>query len=150
MATDAYVYLYPLVMMDVTRRQMSNYAPGKKPGHGPMNTFAHYREYPNATMREVVRPNFDTLYSLAWLDLTQGPVIVSVPDTDGRYYLLPLLDMWTDVFACPGKRTTGTGAGHFAIVPLGWTRRPARGSRAHRVPNALRLDLRSHPDQRPR
>ena len=119
-ALDAYIYLYPLIMMDVSRQQMTNIEAGKMIGRGPMNTFANIRTFPPADFREVVRPNFDTLYSISWLDLTVEPVIVSVPDTQGRYYLLPLLDMWTDVFAVPGKRTTGTAAADFAIVPPGW------------------------------
>jgi hypothetical protein len=118
---DAYLYFYPIVTMDVTRKQLTNEEP--KPGGigGPMNRFANVGAFPTADMRVVVRPNFDTLYSSGWLDLTKEPVVVSVPDTGGRYYLLPMLDMWTDVFASPGWRTTGTGAGNFLLTPPGWT-----------------------------
>jgi hypothetical protein len=117
---EAYIYLYPLVLMDATRRQAVNVEAGKVIGRGPMNTFTNVRTFPPADFRDVVRPNFDTLYSIAWLDLTKEPLIVSVPDTQGRYYLLPMLDMWTDVFASPGKRTTGTGSNRFAVVPPNW------------------------------
>jgi hypothetical protein len=118
---DAYVYFYPLLSMDVTRKQFTNIEAGKEFGKGPMNMFVNIPEYPPADFKGVVRSNFDTLYSVAWLDLTQEPMIVSAPDTDGRFYLLPMLDMWTDVFASPGWRTTGTKAGNFLVTPPGWT-----------------------------
>ena len=118
---DAYLYFYPLVTMDITRKQLTNMEPGAGALGGPMNRFANIAAFPAADMRVVVRPNFDTLYSSGWLDLTKEPVIVSAPDTGGRYYLLPMLDMWTDVFASPGWRTTGTGAGNFLVAPPGWS-----------------------------
>ena len=68
---DAYVYLYPLVTMDVTRAQATNIEAGKKMGRGPANAFTNVPEFPTAEFRDVVRPNFDTLYSVAWLDM--GP-----------------------------------------------------------------------------
>jgi hypothetical protein len=119
-AVDAYIYFYPLITMDITRKQSIN-GTRTEFGQGPMNTFASVPAYPPADFKGVVRTNFDTLYSIAWLDLTEEPLIVSVPDTNGRYYLLPMLDMWSDVFASPGWRTTGTRAANFLVTPPGWS-----------------------------
>src|SRR5437868_7384973 len=117
---EAYVYFYPLLTMDITRKQFTNIEPGKEFGKGPMNMFVSVPQYPPASFKGVVRSNFDTLYSIAWLDLTKEPLVISAPDTAGRFYLLPMLDMWSDVFASPGWRTTGTDAAQFALVPAGW------------------------------
>lgn len=118
---DAYVYFYPLLTMDITRKQFTNIEPGKEFGKGPMNMFVSVPEYPPADFKGVVRSNFDTLYSIAWLDLTKEPLVIAAPDTAGRFYLLPMLDMWSDVFASPGWRTTGTDAAQFLVTPPGWT-----------------------------
>ena len=119
-AQEAYIYFYPLVLMDVSRKHFTNIEPDKMFGRGPMNTFSHTRTFPPAAVRGATHTNFDTLYSSGWLDLTREPVVISVPDTQGRYYLLQLLDMWMDTFAGVGKRTTGTSAGHFVVTGPGW------------------------------
>src|SRR5262245_1665231 len=94
-ARDAYVYAYPIVTMDMSMRQSTNVPDANTiPLRAPINQFAHARTYPRAEDRDVVRYNFDTLYSPVWLDLAPEPIILSVPDTAGRYYLLPMLDMW--------------------------------------------------------
>lgn len=126
LAAEAFTYLYPLVTMDVTRTQLTDVSEGGA-GHAHPNSFAHVETFPPADFREVVSPNFDTLYSTAWLDLSSGPLVVHVPDTAGRYYLLPLLDMWTDVFASPGKRTSGTGEASFLVSGPGWSGTVPRG-----------------------
>ena len=90
---DAYLYFYPLVLMDITRKQSTNIEPGKEFGRGPMNMFTSVREYPPGDFKGVVRVNFDTLYSIAWLDMNKEPMIVSAPNADDRYFLLPMLDM---------------------------------------------------------
>ena len=121
--TDAYIYGYPLVLMDVTREVMTAVP---KPGarKAPVNQFVHLREFPDHTFTDVVSPNVDTLYSVAWLDLSKGPIVLSLPDAGDRYYLMPMLDAWTNVFAAPGKRTTGPKKGDFAIIGPQWLGRP--------------------------
>jgi len=107
-AEDAYVYGYPLVTMELTRRSFTNVAQpdGKS---APMGYFVNVPKYPLASDKRVTAPTADTLYSTAWIDVGDEPYIPHVPDEHDRYYLMPMLDGWTNVFADPGKRTTGTG-----------------------------------------
>jgi len=118
--TDAYIYGYPLVTMEMTRRVMTN-VDAPKGQYAPMGQFASLREYPTAAFRDVTAPNADTLYSVAWLDLAREPYIFSIPDARGRYYLMPMLDAWTTVFQVPGMRTTGTKPQRYAITGPGWS-----------------------------
>jgi hypothetical protein len=135
LAAEAYSYFYPLISMDVSRLVFTDVSHGPQLGHGPTNTLTHVQQFPPADFRGVVAPNFDTLYSASWLNLIDGPLVVHVPDTDGRYYLLPMLDMWTDVFAVPGKRTTGTGEADFVIAPSGWSGRVPAGATLIKAPS---------------
>src|SRR3989475_6718727 len=112
LATEIYVYAYPLVVMDLTKQVMI--------AKTPLNSFQHRRAFPDASSTDVVNPNVDTLSSQAWLDLAREPVVLSVPDTHDRYYMMPMLDGWSNVFQSPGKRTTGTKKGDFAIIGPKW------------------------------
>lgn len=119
-AVDAYVYGYSLVTMELTRRSFANVA--KPDGKSaPMGYFINVPKYPPASDKRVTAPNADTLYSTAWIDVGKEPYILHVPAEDGRYYLMPMLSGWTNVFADPGKRTTGTDAADFAITGPGWS-----------------------------
>ena len=119
-AIDAYIYAYPMVTMEITRRVMTNVA---KPegSKAPMGQFARLRNYPAVDDHSVTAPNADTLYTLTWLDVSKEPWVLSIPDMKDRYYLFPMLDMWTNVFQDPGKRTTGTKAQKYAITGPGWS-----------------------------
>ncbi|HQR38089.1 MAG TPA: DUF1254 domain-containing protein [Blastocatellia bacterium] len=118
-ATDAYVYGYPLITMEYTRRVSTNLA-APEGDKAPMGQFAKLRQYPDASFNAVTAPNADTLYSTAWLDLTTEPYILSVPDMGDRYFLLPMLDGWTNVFQVPGQRTTGDKPQKYAITGPNW------------------------------
>jgi len=118
-AEDAYVYGYPLVLMDLTLKKITN-VPEVGEQTAPVNQFAHFSEFPTPDFSDVVKPNADTLYSSAFLNLSKEPIVLHVPDTANRYYLMPMLDAWTNVFESPGKRTTGTVANDFAIVGPFW------------------------------
>jgi hypothetical protein len=108
-AEHAYVFAYPLVLIEATRAGQTT------------NVFTHVPQFPRPDTRKVVRPNADTLYTMAWIDLTREPVLIHVPDSDGRFYLLQFMDAWTETFANPGKRTTGTAERWLAFTRLGWT-----------------------------
>lgn len=137
-AREAFVYAYPLVLMQVTRDVGCN-VEVPTGTRAPVNQLSHARTPPDASFTDIVRPNADTLYSVLAYDVADEPIVVIVPDAGGRYYLLQLLDFWSDVFACPGTRTTGEAAQRFAIVGPGWRGTLPDGVRAYRSPTSAGL-----------
>jgi hypothetical protein len=119
-ARQAYIYGYPLVMMAITKRVMTNVPAPTANGHAPANQFGSLLAFPTASFRDVVAPNVNTLYTSGWLDLSREPMIIHTPDTKGRYVVMETLDMWTNVIASPGSRTTGTKEQNIAIAGPGW------------------------------
>ncbi len=136
LATDAYIYGYPLVTMEMTRRVFTNVA-APEGTRAPMGQLVRMREYPSAAFRDVTAPNADTLYTTGFFDVGREPYVLSIPDMKGRYFLMPLLDAWTTVFQVPGSRTTGTGAQTYAITGPGWNGTLPPGVKQYRSPTNL-------------
>lgn len=143
LAQEAYLFVMPLIYTDVTRL---NYPI-------PDNYLFAYNVFPDHTFRQVVAPNNDTNYSVAFLELSRDAVVVEIPDTRGRYYVFPLQDAWTNNFFLPGKRTTGTGAQKYLVTPPGWTGETPEGLTRVESPTNLvwaigRIQVNSPEDQR--
>jgi hypothetical protein len=118
---EAYVYGYPLVMMDVTREVLTAApAPNAEGTAAPINQLAKMPHYVDPTFKNVVRISLNSLWTTGWVDLETDAIVLSVPDTNDRYYVFSMMNMWTDVFGSVGKRTTGTGPGNFLIVGPNW------------------------------
>jgi hypothetical protein len=136
LAEEVYIYGYPLVTMEMTRRVMTNVREPEGT-RAPMGRPVVMREYPTAAFRDVTAPNADTLYYSVWLDVGEQPWVLSLPDADDRYYLFPMLDGWTDVFEVPGKRTTGTGPQKYAITSPDWKGTLPEGVTLYKSPTNL-------------
>lgn len=141
-AAQAYIFGYPLMTFYITKGVLTNVpaginAPRKAFAYAPVNQFSNALNVQNSNATVVVGPNADMLFSTAFVDLVKEPMVLSVPDTRGRYYLMPMLDAWTDIFASPGKRTTGTGAGNFLIEGPNWKGMTPSGMAEYKSPTNL-------------
>jgi hypothetical protein len=113
LGAEAYLYGYPLVMMETTRVQSEKYI-------GPENQLRLVRQFPNAQFKDVVRPNVDTLYTTAFISMKEGPWVFEMPVNEKRYELMPFMDAWTHVFASPGTRTLGHQSVTYLLVGPQW------------------------------
>jgi hypothetical protein len=136
LATDAYIFGYPLVTMEMTRRIVTNVV-RPEGTRAPMGQIIKLREYPGPSFTDVTAPNADTLYTTSFFDVGAEPWVLSLPDMKGRYALFPMLDGWTNVFQVPGKRTTGTAAQTYAITGPGWKGTLPQGVREYKSPTSI-------------
>ncbi|HET8861663.1 MAG TPA: DUF1254 domain-containing protein [Solirubrobacterales bacterium] len=132
LGADAFVFGFPLLLMTATMRQATGVEPVAN-GEG-FNRFAHLRHFVDPAAKTIVAANVDTLYSLTWLDLSDEPALLKLPDTGGRSYLMPLLDAWTNVFASLDPHTIGSDGGTLAITGPDWTGEIPAGARRIEAP----------------
>jgi hypothetical protein len=137
-AQEAWVFGMPLVYIETQIDSITHVTKPEGP-YAPINQFRHYREFPDASNTTVVDLNVDTLYSLAGLDLAQGPIVLSVPEMGNRYWIMQLIDAWNNVPHAPGSRTVGGKGGNFAIVGPGWKGTLPAGLTELRVPTTLAM-----------
>jgi len=135
-AVDAYLYGYPLVTMDMTRRSLTNVAVPDA-AHAPMGQILRARTYPAVDNHTVTAPNADTLYTTAWIDVTNEPWVIRIPDMGNRYYLVPMLDGYTNVFQSPGSRTTGEKPQTYVITGPGWSGTLPAGVTEYKSPTGM-------------
>ncbi|WP_252272740.1 DUF1254 domain-containing protein [Pseudomonas subflava] len=128
---QAYLFAYPLVLMELTKQHQ------KLLGTTAINGFRHSRRFPDARFNSVVSPNVDTLYSIVHFDLRREPVVMNIPDTAGHYYMMPIMDAWTNVVASPGTRTIGSGAKTFLVVGPTWRGEVPAGMEPIRIPTQM-------------
>ncbi|MER6527117.1 DUF1254 domain-containing protein [Streptomyces sp. NPDC001508] len=138
LATEAWLYGYPLMTAAVSRDVMTAVAARDDDRRkAPVNQFCYMRRTPDASFTEVVSPNADTLYSSAWLDLSEEPLVLSLPDFGDRFWMVPILSAWSDVFAVPGKRQHGPTAGPFLLAGPSWSGQAPEGLTVLRSPTAV-------------
>ena len=124
---EGYLFGHPLVLMDLTREHSTLTL-------APANQLHRVRRFPDAGFKGVVRPNVDTLYTSAFIDMALGPWVFEMGPNADRYELMPFMDAWTNVYAAPGTRTTGTGGGRFLLVGPGWQGSVPAGHQLLRAP----------------
>jgi hypothetical protein len=128
-AAEGYVFGYPLVITELTRDGFNH-------SLAPLQHLVHVQKFPDAHFREIVRPNVDTLYSVAWLDLSEQALVFEMPATE-RYNVMQFLDAWTNVYASLGPRTTGNGAGTYLLVGPSWKGQTPAGMQVLRSPTTI-------------
>jgi hypothetical protein len=135
-AVDAYIYGFPLVIMDMTRKQVTNVA-SPEATRAPMGQFTRMRTYPTADYRDVPGANVDTLYTMVWLDVSTEPWVLSIPDMGNRYYMVSMLDGFTNVFQVPGTRTTADKPQKYVITGPGWSGTIPEGATEYMSPTGI-------------
>lgn len=119
LGADVFAFGFPLLVMLASMQRGTNVS-APSDGRAPINQFAHLDRFPDPGFGVVVAANANTLYSLAWLDLSAEPLVLSLPNTGGRSFLMPLFDAWTRPIACLGSRMTEASTGTYALAGPGW------------------------------
>jgi hypothetical protein len=139
--TEAFDYAYPLYLLS-SYRWTALETTGSRTST-TLNRFAHSRKIATPDDKWANGPIVEALYSTAWIDLARGPVLLDTPDTHDRYYVLTLIDFYSNTFFYAGRRMTGTQAQHYYLVGPDWNGQAPKDAKVVRAPtNDVYVNLR--------